>query len=237
MTRLARSLNTRRDRYDVIVVGSGYGGGVAAMRLARAGKQVAVLERGREFLTGEFPTKFPDLRKEMQATGKRFSAGSPTSLYDVRLGEDMHVLVGCGLGGGSLVNAGVALRPDSRVFADEIWPGQIRQDGLLDEGYRRAEHWLRPSSDPRAKDLTKYQALAKSGHKLGGDPIAPRVVVNFEETTNPAGITQPACTRCGDCCGGCNVGAKNTVALTYLPEAHRHGAHIFTHAKARWVTK
>ncbi len=127
MTRLARSLDARRDTYDVIVVGSGYGGGVAAMRLARAGKQVALLERGREFLTGEFPTRFPDLRRELQVTGKRVRTGSPTSLYDVRLGEDMHVLVGCGLGGGSLVNAGVALRPDARVFADEVWPGQIRQ--------------------------------------------------------------------------------------------------------------
>ena len=74
----------------------------------------------------------------MQVTGRRASFGSPTGLYDVRLGEDMHVLVACGLGGGSLVNAGVALRPDARVFADAVWPGQIAQDGLLDEGYARA---------------------------------------------------------------------------------------------------
>src|SRR5690606_40377715 len=66
MARLARSLDQRQDHYDVIVVGSGYGGGVAASRLARAGKRVAVLERGREFLTGEFPTRFPDLRNELQ---------------------------------------------------------------------------------------------------------------------------------------------------------------------------
>ena len=49
----------------------------------------------------------------------------PTGLYDVRFGEDMHVLVGCGLGGGSLINAGVALRPDPRMFRDPVWPGQI----------------------------------------------------------------------------------------------------------------
>ena len=54
---------------------------------------------------------------------------------------------------------------------------------------------------------------------------------------NPAGVAQPACTRCGDCCGGCNVGAKNTVALTYLPDAARHGAEIFTHAKVRHVAR
>ena len=62
MTRLARSLDALKPRYDAIVVGSGYGGGVAAARLARAGKRVAVLERGREIATGEFPRRFPELR-------------------------------------------------------------------------------------------------------------------------------------------------------------------------------
>jgi cholesterol oxidase len=67
--------------------------------------------------------------------------------------------------------------------------------------------------------------------------VAAPVAVSFEATVNPAGIAQPACTRCGDCCGGCNAGAKNTVALTYLPDAARHGAEIFTHAKVRRVAK
>ncbi len=145
--------------YDVVVVGSGYGGGVAASRLARAGKRVAVLERGREFRTGEFPSKLSDLRQQMQVTGKSWRMGSPTGLYDVRLGKDMHVLVGCGLGGGSLINAGVALRPDPRVYRDAAWPDEISRDRLLDEGYARAAHWLRPARDPKAARRTKYQAL------------------------------------------------------------------------------
>ena len=233
--RLARSLDHASARYDVIVVGSGYGGGVSAMRLARAGKRVAVIERGREVVTGEFPSRFPDMRHEMQVTGPRVSMGSQTGLFDVRIGDDMHVLVGRGLGGGSLVNAGVALRPDARVFADPVWPGQLRQDGLLDEGYARARRWLRPSRDPDAQGLTKFKALTTASAAVGVSPIAPEVVVGFEETVNPAGITQPACTRCGDCCAGCNVGAKNTVALTYLPEAVRHGAELFTHGRVTHV--
>lgn len=237
MAGLARSLDNAKDHYDVIVIGSGYGGGVAASRLARAGKRVAVLERGREVLTGQFPSRFSDLKNEMQVTGKNMHTGPSSAIYDVRLGTDMHVLVGCGLGGGSLINAGVALRPDKRVFADEVWPGQIAQDGLLDEGYRRAERWLRPQSDPIAHSLTKFKALEASGKAIGKAPIAPRVTVSFEENTNPAGISQPACTRCGDCCGGCNVGAKNSVALTYLPDAARHGAELFTHAVVRHVSK
>ncbi len=238
MTRLARSLDALRPHYDVVVVGSGYGGGVAAARLARAGKRVAVLERGREFLTGEFPSRFPDLREQLQVTGKRVRMGSPSGLYDVRLGEDMHVLVGCGVGGGSLINAGVALRPDPRVFHDPAWPEEIAMDGLLEVGYARATRWVRPARDPLAAERTKYQALAKARPALGwGSLVAAPVAVSFAETVNSAGISQPACTRCGDCCGGCNVGAKNTVALTYLPEAARHGAEIFALAKVQHIAR
>jgi cholesterol oxidase len=237
MSRLSNDISAIKPVFDVIIIGSGYGGGVAAARLARAGWHVCVLERGREFQTGQFPAKFPELRAEMQVTAKSFKTGSPSALYDVRLGADMHVLVGCGVGGGSLVNAGVALRPDARVFADEVWPGQIRQDGLLDEGYRRAARWLRPNADPRAREMTKFKALSHCSEALGVAPIAPTVAVSFEATTNPAGVDQPACTRCGDCVGGCNVGAKNTVALTYLAEAKRHGAEIFERAKVRHVTR
>jgi cholesterol oxidase len=237
MTRLARSLDHLRPHYDTVVVGSGYGGGVAASRLARAGRRVAVLERGREFVTGEFPARFPDLRGEMQLTGKRMRIGSATGLYDVRFGEDMHVLIGCGLGGGSLINAGVALRPDERVFRDPVWPDEVAHDGLLEEGYARAARWVRPARDPLAAERTKYQALHRASAALGKEPVHAPVVVGFEARINPAGVAQPACTRCGDCCGGCNVGAKNTVALTYLPDAARHGAEIFTHAKVRHVAR
>ena len=213
MARLARSLDRLKPRYDVLVVGSGYGGGVAASRLARAGKRVAVLERGREFLTGEFPSRFPDLRGELQLTGKRLRMGSPTGLYDVRFGEDMHVLIGCGLGGGSLINAGVALRPDDRVLQDRRWPDAVARDEWLAEGYARAIRWLRPSLDPTAAERRKYQALDRASVALGKAPMTAPVVVGFEATVNPAGVAQPACTRCGDCCGGCNTGASGSVMV------------------------
>jgi cholesterol oxidase len=149
----------------------------------------------------------------------------------------MHILVGCGLGGGSLINAGVALRPDSRVWQDEIWPEQIASDGLLGAGYELAEQWVRPALDPHAAELTKFKALETSGAALKHRPVSAPVAVSFQDTVNPAGVAQPGCTRCGDCCGGCNVGAKNTVALTYLPLAVRHGAEIFTQVRARRVAK
>ena len=238
MSRLSRTLDeTTAPDFDAIVVGSGYGGGVAASRLARAGLRVAVLERGREFATGAFPSRFPELRQEVQVLGRRLATGKPTALYDVRLGDDMHVIVGCGLGGGSLVNAGVALRPDPRVLADPVWPGQIGQDGLLEEGYRRAEAWLRPARHPGGRGMDKFKALERAGAALGAAPVVPPVVVSFEPTVSAGGVAQPACTLCGDCCAGCNVGAKNTVALTYLPDAVRHGATLLTHARVSHVAR
>src|SRR5215468_708819 len=186
MRRLARLPSDLASHYDAVVVGSGYGGGVAAARLARAGKRVAVLERGREIATGDFPRKFSDLRNELQLSGRQLWLGSATGLYDVRLGQDMHVLVGCGLGGGSLINAGVALRPDPRMFRDPVWPSQIAQDGLLDEGYARATRWVRPARDTAAGRRSKYMALRHAGRALGIEPVAAPVVVSFEANTNPA---------------------------------------------------
>ena len=226
-----------KPRYDVIVIGSGYGGGVTASRLARAGKRVAVLERGREIPTGEFPARFPELRAQMQVTGARVKIGPSTGLYDVRFGEHMHVLVGCGVGGGSLINAGVALRPDPRVFADPVWPRALSSDPRLDEGYARAKAWLRPQVDPNARSHSKLKVLHAASEALGVAPEPAEIVVSFSDTISAGGIAQPACTRCGDCVGGCNVGAKNTVALTYLPDAVRHGAEIFAPVRVRDLVK
>jgi len=172
MQPLASSLRLIRSDYDAVVIGSGYGGGVAAARLARAGKRVAVLERGREICVGDFPRRFSDLSHDLQLSGRQTQLGSPTGLYDVRLGEDMHVLVGCGLGGGSLINAGVALRPDARVFKDPAWPSELAGDPLLEEGYREAWRWLRPARDPRAHERSKLKALSAASVALGGSSLA-----------------------------------------------------------------
>src|SRR4029434_8744148 len=67
--------------------------------------------------------------------------------------------------------------------------------------------------------------------------VAAPVLVSFEDNVTPAGVAQPACTLCGDCCSGCNVGAKNTVAMTYLPDAKAHGAEIFTELSVSHVAK
>jgi cholesterol oxidase len=112
MARLARPASELLARYDAIVVGSGYGGGVSASRLARAGLKVAVLERGREFLPGEFPSNLLAAQRETQISVAGKHIGSHSALFDLRMGDDVHAMMGCGLGGTSLINANVCLSPD-----------------------------------------------------------------------------------------------------------------------------
>ncbi len=94
MSRLSLPLSALKPRYDVIVVGSGYGGGVTASGSRARASASPCSERGREIQTGEFPQKFGELKNEFQVTGKNFRTGSEQAIYDVRLGKDMHVLVG-----------------------------------------------------------------------------------------------------------------------------------------------
>jgi len=237
MTRLSRPLYEMKQRYDFVVIGSGYGGGAAASRLARMGRSVCVLERGKEFETGGFPARFPDMKSELYVHGKKHAMGSETALFDFCHSKDMHVLTGSGLGGGSLVNAAVALRPDERVFARADWPQAVRTDDLLQEGFARADEMLRPATDENAHEYKKVQALQQGGEATSGQLVKTPVTISFEEHVNQAGVRQPACTLCGDCCSGCNVGAKNTVALTYLSDAAFHGAEIFTKIKATHISR
>ncbi len=165
MERLSSSIQTLKNHYDAVVVGSGYGGGIAASRLARAGRNVCVLERGREFRPGEYPDTELEAIREIQVDLAKHHIGSRTSLYDFRVNDEMNVFVGCGLGGTSLVNANVSLRADARVFDDSRWPKELRHDvdGLVAKGYDRAEKMLKPSPYPETSpELKKLGALEAS---------------------------------------------------------------------------
>src|SRR5437867_9159577 len=100
--RLSSPLSALKSHYDVAVVGSGYGAGVAAARLASTGRSVCVLERGREIAVGEFPARLTDMQRETQVSFSAGRIGDRAGLFDVRLGRDVHVAMGCGLGGTSL---------------------------------------------------------------------------------------------------------------------------------------
>ena len=238
--RLASPTTELQSRYDVVVVGSGYGGGVAACRLARAGKSVCLLERGAERMPGEYPDDAAALLKEIQLDTPAFHAGSRTALFDIRYNKDINVVVGCGLGGTSQINAGICLRPEAAVFASESWPVELR-DGLSTLGpyLDAAEAMLKPAIAP-AQYLQSAKTLALQGAAGALDkPIRPvPVLVNFEPLpngTNHAGVGQTPCVGCGDCVSGCNHSAKNTLIMNYLPDAKAHSAKIFTHTVVRSV--
>ncbi|MFM9939409.1 MAG: GMC family oxidoreductase N-terminal domain-containing protein [Hyphomicrobiaceae bacterium] len=237
MARLARPVGELRADYDAVVVGSGYGGGVAASRLARAGLKVAVLERGKEFLPGEFPSSLLASQREMQISAAGRRIGADDALFDLRLGRDVHAMMACGLGGTSLINANVCLSPDMLVFEDERWPAALRTDHYLSVGFGRAREMLAPETLPETTTPAKLAALEVAAAAFGREAERVPLHIAFKDKVNRAGVRQAACTLCGDCMGGCNVGAKTTVHSTYLTDAAAYGAAIFTGLKVRFVER
>ncbi|HEX5714520.1 MAG TPA: GMC family oxidoreductase [Thermoanaerobaculia bacterium] len=241
MPRLSRPVESLRDRYDAVVIGSGYGGGIAASRLARAGRRVCVLERGKEMWPGEYPATPDAFLKELQTglPGKRI--GDPTALYDYRVFKDITVYMACGLGGTSIISSGASLRADPRVFQDPRWPAGFREDPDLDLHYARAEAMLRPAPYPESEPpIRKLAALERSARHLNKPFRRVPVFTNFErfpDGLNPVGVPQQPCIGCGDCESGCNYHAKNTVLMNYLPDAARHGAEIFTRVRVRHLER
>lgn len=232
--------------FDVIVIGSGYGGSIAASRLARAGQRVCLLERGREILPGTYPTDLASARREMQIVTARNGRLDPAGngMMEIRLGPDMNVVLGNGLGGGSLVNAGVAIEPDSRVFGSG-WPavyapgpgGPASQVLAPHYAAVRAALGVNTLPDAVAATLPKLQGLRQSAAAMGREVDLAPIAVTFAAGPNAAGVFQAPCTLCGDCCSGCNYGAKNTLIMNYLPDAHAHGAVIVTEAEVLTIAR
>lgn len=238
--RISSGPESMRPHYGVIVVGSGYGGGIAASRLARAGQDVCILERGRERRPGEFPRTQMEGAREIQLSTRDSHLGSRLGLFDLHAGEGISVLVGCGLGGTSLINANVSLPPDPRLWSDPRWPAEVRADveTRLAEGYARAREMLRPTPYPASfPDLPKLDALEKSSRALGAPFYRPPINVSFQDGPNHVGLDQKACVGCGDCVTGCNHSAKNTTLMNYLQDAWNHGAQIVTQAKVDWLER
>jgi cholesterol oxidase len=241
MGRLALPKKRMKDHYNVVVIGSGYGDGIAASRLARAGRRVCVLERGKELRPGEYPRTEVELLSQVQMDAPIKRLGSRTALFDIRFNKQINALVGCGLGGTSLINAAISLRPDPRVFSDRRWPAEIRNETGFEQYFGYAEAMLKPAHYPDAYPrLHKLAALAKSAGRLNEGCFRVPLLINFQDPesgVNQFGETQRACVGCGDCVSGCNYHAKNTVLMNYLPDAANHGAEIYTELCARHVER
>lgn len=238
MTRVSSPIESMKNHYQVVVIGSGYGGAIAASRMARAGKQVCLLERGKEFISGEFPQTEMEALRETQVHRLGKHKGSETGLYDFRINKDISVFVGCGLGGTSLVNANVFLQADNRVFSRDKWPQELLMDGLLEEGYSKAKEMLRPVDYPKTyPKLAKLNALEHSSKALGEGVRRTPICVNFTKGINHVGVSQNPCISCGNCVSGCNYKAKNTLMMNYLPDAQNFGAEIYTKVSVKYIVK
>lgn len=233
--------------FDVVIIGSGYGGSIAASRLAAVGKSVCLLERGREILPGQYPADISGAQKEIELITARKGHLKPdvNGMMQLRVNDDVNVVLGNGLGGGSLVNAGVSIEPDPRVFL-EGWPKAYQPDAPLGEAtphpFRLADYYTRVRTNlgatklPEKITLPKLTALEKSAKEMKQNFERADINVTFEDGPNHFGFEQKACNMCGDCCSGCNYEAKNTLLMNYLPDAARSGAVLVTEAEVHTVS-
>jgi cholesterol oxidase len=224
---------TEPGRYDAVVIGSGFGGSVAAYRLAAEGWNVLVLERGRAWPPGTFP------RSPRQAANFFWNPPKRFGMFDVWSFSGVNAIAASGLGGGSLIYANVLLRKPANTFVyenGEPWP--VGYDDLR-PCYRAVEEVLRPVPYPYP-DTPKTKAMREAAEALdkewrssplavsfarpGGQPTPGDALPN--EGHNLFGRPRCTCRLCGECDIGCNFGAKNTLDHTYLSLAEEEGAQL-----------
>ena len=231
--------------FDVIVVGSGFGGSVAAYRLAEAGLRVCVLERGRSYPPETFPRRPRAMARNFWDPSRGYYG-----LFDVWSFRGMEAVVSSGLGGGSLIYANVLLRKDERWFVHESpipggyehWPiGRADLDPHYDAVERMIGTQRYPLDAPGYSDTAKTKAMREAAGRLGLEWGLPPLAVTFANPGRPPAAGEPiadggypnmfgrprsTCRLCGECDIGCNYGSKNTLDHTYLSAARHHGADL-----------
>lgn len=225
--------------FEVLIVGSGYGGSIAADVFAGRvdpanGNQkvrVGVLERGREYLPGAFPHGLAELPRYVRMERNK------EGLFDIRLGPEVTTLLANGLGGGSLINAGVMEIPKADVFA-QGWPVALSTLSSWQDFFKRARRMLgaadaadTPNTIESHPDPVpqKYESIRRiSPSPANFRPAA--LTVAMSDTTSTGQINLNRCIRCGDCATGCNFGAKISHDVNLLVRAHDKGASVFSGA-------
>jgi cholesterol oxidase len=219
--------------HDYIVIGSGFGGGVTAARLAEKGYDVLVLERGALYPPGGFPRTPREFSTNFWDPGAKLYG-----LFDLWSFRRFEAVVASGVGGGSLIYANVLRRKDADTYTLGGWPSAIAQADL-EEHYQRVEDELGATeypylagaddrSFPHVTSTPKASRFRDAAEKAQLSWGPARLAVTFSDKGEPAGLPfgSPAgnmhgaprstCRLCGECDIGCNSGSKNTIDLTYL---------------------
>jgi cholesterol oxidase len=215
--------------YDVLVVGSGFGGSVTALRLAEKGYRVHIIESGRRFADEDFAKTSWDLRRYLWAP--RLKCFGVQRIHRL---PDVMILAGAGVGGGSLNYANTLYVPPAAFFQDPQWADIADWQAELSPHYETASRMLGVVTNPC--DGPVEQIMRQTADDLGvGDTFRKTPVGVFfgkpgERVADPyfggAGPDRTGCTECGNCMVGCRVGAKNTLVKNYLALAERLGVTI-----------
>jgi cholesterol oxidase len=218
------------DEVDVVVVGSGFGGSVSALRLAEKGYRVLVLEAGRRFADDEFARTSWDLRRWLWAP--RLGCFGIQRMHRL---PDVTILAGAGVGGGSLVYANTLYRPDEAFYDDPQWREVADWRAELAPAYDLASRMLgvtqNPTTTPSDDAMKTVADQMGVGHTFTLTPVG----VFFGDEpgrTVPdpyfggVGPARTGCIQCGECMTGCRHGAKNTLVKNYLYLAERLGVQV-----------
>jgi cholesterol oxidase len=215
--------------FDWLIVGSGFGGSVSALRLAEKGYSVGVLECGRRFADDEFPRTTADLKRYFWNPRLGMKG-----IFRLTTFKDVSVVSGCGVGGGSLGYANTLYVPPKAFFEDRQWADMERWETALAPHYAEAQRMLGVVENPHEDPAD--QLLRELGEELGVGDTYKRTPVGIyfgepgETVPDPffggEGPDRTGCLLCGRCMVGCLHGAKNTLVKNYLYFAEKLGARV-----------
>ncbi|MEP9394028.1 GMC oxidoreductase [Gordonia sp. VNK1] len=231
-----RTTPVTREEHRVVVIGSGFGGGVAALRLTSAGVPVTLLERGRRWVTGPNATTFPNAtnpdkrilwhQSTPQVFGRPLSVDPYVGLFESISDENMTVMVAAGLGGGSLVYQGMTLKPIESVFTSHF-PAGIDWRAMDTIYYPRVARMLgaavAPDSLIRSPNYRAAREFAAHARRAGLPVQKIPMPIDWDYAlAELAGRMRPAYTD-GSGAIGVNNGGKHSVDVTYIAQAERTG--------------
>ncbi len=228
--------------FDFVVIGSGFGGAVSALRLTEKGYRVLVLERGKRFRDQDFPKTNWNIFKFLWLPALRcFGIMELTTLKGVL------ALHGSGVGGGSLVYANVLMKPSDKLFEAPAWRDLADWKTVLEPHYETARRMLGITTNPRLWPADEHmrQIADELGQGISFRPT--EVGVFFGDRNRSSGETVPdpffggegpdraACQHCGGCMVGCRYNAKNTLVKNYLYFAEKNGAEVRPETDVRYI--
>ena len=225
--------------YDYVIIGSGFGGSVSAMRLTEKGYRVLVLERGKRFRDQDFARSNWTVWKYLWFPALRWFGILQISPF-----RNVFVLHGSGVGGGSLGYANVLMEPDDASFANPGWQRPIDWRAALRPHYETAKRMLGVTTNPRLwpADETLREIARELGHEASVPPGDGRASTSASRASKcpirifgGEGPARSGCIHCGACMVGCRHNAKNTLVKNYLYFAEKWGADVRAEAEVRDV--